>query len=236
MEVFSARASVSTGNRGLLYFSPGVFAVAEASIKSLKRALRRSTIERILAFDPASRAEWEARILARVLALPSFQAAESVLLYIKAFAEEIDASPLVEQALGASKRLVCPRVDRGAHRLILHEIRDPRVDLEPGTLGILEPRAGCRLVAPDEVDWVLVPGVVFDVRRNRIGRGGGHYDRFLPTLRDGVETWAAAFDGQVCESLPVEPHDVPLYGIITESRKLQRDEAGGNDQFVNVSS
>lgn len=203
--------------------------VADPSIKSLKRSLRRETIAKILAFDSAARVDRESRILGQILHLPSFQEAESALLYIKAFPEEIDVSPLVDQVLEASKRLICPRVDRRARGLILHEIRDPRVDLEPGTLGILEPRAVCRLVAPDEVDWILVPGVVFDVRRNRIGRGGGHYDRFLPSLRDGVETWAAAFDEQVIESLPAEPHDVPVYGVVTESRKFQSEapKAGG---------
>lgn len=210
--------------------------MADPSIKTLKRTLRRATIAKILAFDPASRAERETRILDRILALPSFQAAGSPLLYIKAFPEEIDVGPLVERTLDASKRLVCPRVDRQAHRLVLHEIRDPRVDLEPGTLGILEPRAGCRLVAPVEVDWVLVPGVVFDVRRNRIGRGGGHYDRFLPTLRDDVETWAAAFDEQVVESLPAEPHDAPVYGIVTESRRFHRDEPKMTDHLPNINS
>jgi len=205
-------------------------------MKFQKRALRRSTIETILAFDPASRAEWESRILDSILDLPSYRAAESALLYIKAFPEEIDVSPLVERTLKASKRLICPRVDRQARRLILHEVRDLRVDLEPGTLGILEPRAGCREVAPDEVDWVLVPGVAFDARRNRLGRGGGNYDRLLPLLRDGVETWAAAFDGQVYESLPVEPHDVPVYGVVTESRTFHRDDPGATGHSANVSS
>lgn len=205
-------------------------------MKSQKRALRRLTIETILALDPTQRADWEKRILDSILSLPSFQSAETILLYIKAFPEEIDVSPLAEHALQASKRLICPRVDRRARRLVLHEIRDPRMDLEPGTLGIREPRAGCPLIAPDEVDWVLVPGVAFDVRRNRLGRGGGHYDRLLPLLRPGVETWAAAFDGQVYESLPVEPHDIPVYGLVTESRKFQRDAPGSADHSAGVSS
>lgn len=192
-------------------------------MKALKRALRRSTIETILAFDPATRAEWERRILESVLGLPSFRASETVLLYISAFPEEIDTAPLIEWAAANSKRLICPRVDRGAHQLILREIRDPQTDFEPGTLGIPEPRAGCPVVAPEEIDWVLVPGVVFDVHRNRIGRGGGHYDRFLPRLRAETETWVAAFDAQIRDTLPVEPHDVPLTGIVTESRTIRRE-------------
>lgn len=204
-------------------------------MKSQKRALRRSTIEAILALDPAERAESERRVLATIADLPSFRDAKSVLLYIRAFPEEIDAAPLVRRALDGFKRLICPRVDRAAHQLILHEIQDPRTDFEPGTLGIPEPRAGCRVVAPEEIDWVLVPGVVFDVHCNRIGRGGGHYDRFLPQLRAGVETWVAAFDAQVRDALPTEPHDVPVFGIVTESRTIRRgsEDSKGHSALFN---
>jgi len=205
-------------------------------MKSLKRTLRRSTIEAILAIDPSERADRERRILQSVADLPSFRSAETVLLYISAFPEEITTAPLIERALKDSKRLICPRVDRQAHQLVLHEIRDPRTDFEPGTLNIPEPRAGSRVVAPEEVDWVLVPGVVFDVHCNRIGRGGGHYDRFLPRLRDGVETWVAAFDVQVRDALPTEPHDVPLFGIITESRTIRREAAGGGGHSAKINS
>ncbi len=191
-------------------------------MKSLKKTLRRSTIKSIDLLDPASRVEQENRILKRISELPSYRSAQTVLLYIRAFPEEIDVSSLIQRVLESSKRLICPRVDRQARELTLHEIRDLQTDLEPGTLGIPEPRVGSRVIAPSEVDWVLVPGVAFDVRCNRLGRGGGHYDRLLPRIRANVETWAIAFDCQVYDELPLEPHDIMLYGIATASRDFVR--------------
>ena len=107
------------------------------------------------------------------------------------------------------------------------EIDDLDADLEPGTLGIPEPAPDCPEVEPEAVDWVLVPGLAFDAAGYRLGRGAGHYDRLLPTLRPDAPRWALAFDCQWVDDLPVEPHDVPLDGIVsptpaTSSRRSRR--------------
>ena len=98
-------------------------------------------------------------------------------------------------------------------------------------MGIPEPRRSCPPVEPTDVDWALVPGITFDDRCRRLGRGAGYYDRLLPTLRRDVPLWALIFDAQWVAQLPVEPHDVPLDGVITprKSRSVpgrRRAEAG----------
>lgn len=192
------------------------------AVKALKKALRASTIQAIRNLDPTLRRAQEAQLLADVVGLPGYQAAGTLLLYVTAFDEEIGTLPLIADALQAARRVVCPRVDADARRLELFEIEDLERDLEPGVLGIPEPRRTCRSVAPGEVDWVLVPGVVFDLGCNRIGRGAGHYDRLLPGVRPGVPTWAIAFDCQVLDPIPVEPHDVPLHGVLTPSARIEQ--------------
>ena len=82
-----------------------------------------------------------------------------------------------------------------------------------GTLGIPEPRRDRPEVAPAEVDWVLVPGLGFDAECFRIGRGAGHYDRLLPTLRPDIPRWSLCLSSQWVEALPVEPHDQRLDGV-----------------------
>ena len=164
-------------------------------------------------------------MLTDVVDLPGFRDAGTLLLYVTAFDEEIGTLPLIAGALEASRRVVCPRVDNVAHRLDLFEIEDLERDLEPGVLGIPEPRRTCRSVAPRDIDWVLVPGVVFDLGCNRIGRGAGHYDRLLPEVRPGSPTWAIAFDCQILDPIPVEPHDVPLHGVLTPSGRIERKKS-----------
>lgn len=180
-----------------------------------KRELRKAMVKRILALDPADRRDQEATLAARFQELPGFDAAGSVLLYVTAFPEEIATRSMLELALARGKRLVCPRVDRVQRRLRLFLVRDLQTDFQRGMLGIPEPRDGCPEVEPDRVDWVLVPGLAFDRRGYRIGRGAGHYDRLLPTLRADVPRWALAFDCQMVDTLPDEPHDVPLDGVVT---------------------
>lgn len=187
-----------------------------------KSALRRETVARILGLDPDLRAAEEAALHARFPALPGFEAAGCVLLYASAFPEEFATAPLLRLALERGKRLVCPRVDRASRGLRLYEIRDTRADFTRGTLGIPEPRTTCTVVAPGEVDWVLVPGLAFDPGCYRLGRGAGHYDRLLPTLRPDAPLWALALDCQWVDALPVEPHDVPLDGVVSPSRTVIR--------------
>ena len=191
-------------------------------LASLKRSIRRETVDLILAMNPARRAKEDAVLSERFPELPGWRESRNVLLYARAFPEEIDTEPLVRAAFGAGKRVFCPRVDRRAKRLRLFEIQDPDSDFEPGTLGIPEPKSTCVEVSPAEIDWALVPGLAFDSRGYRVGRGAGHYDRLLPAFRRGVLCWAIIYDVQWVAEVPVEPHDVALDGVVSPSRFSRR--------------
>ncbi len=106
----------------------------------------------------------------------------------------------------------------------LYHVIDTAKDLRSGTLGIPEPRRDCPTIEPGAIDWVLVPGLAFDGRCQRLGRGAGHYDRLLPTLRPDVLRWALIFDEQWCDDLPIEPHDIPLDGVVSPTRTATRVE------------
>ena len=70
-------------------------------------------------------------------------------------------------------------------------------------------------IAPEDLDAVVVPLVAFDDDGNRLGYGGGNYDRLLPALRDDAVIAGIAFEEQRVEAVPVEPHDRPLPHIVT---------------------
>jgi 5-formyltetrahydrofolate cyclo-ligase len=188
--------------------------------RHLKRAMRRSVVAEVLALAPEERSAQELGLLERFPELPGYASAETVLLYIKGFPEEVNTPMLLELALRSGKRVVCSRVDRAEHRLRLFQIESVAADFEPGILGIPEPRSTCPEVEPREVDWALIPGLAFDLHRYRLGRGGGHYDRLLPLLRSEVPRWALGFDCQLVTHLPIEAHDVPVTGIATADRLI----------------
>lgn len=185
--------------------------------RRLKRALRRQIVARILAMDPGERRRQEAELFGLFHDLPGLAGAQTVLLYASAFPEEFDTEPYLAALIRSGRVAVCPRVDRLENRLRLYSIADPAADFRAGVLGIPEPDPSRPEIEPEAIDWALVPGIAFDSNRYRLGRGGGHYDRLLPRLRPEIGRWALAFRSQFVESLPVEPHDQPLSGVVYPS-------------------
>ena len=169
--------------------------------------------------DPIDRRDQESALGRRLDTLPGFEAAGSVLLYVSAFPEEIDTGPWLRHALASGKRLILPSVDRRSRSLRLAAVSDLDLDLRPGHRGIPEPSPNCPPIDPGSVDWALVPGLAFDAKGQRLGRGAGHYDRLLPGLRPDAARWALILDVQWVESLPIEPHDQPLDGV-ADSRRI----------------
>lgn len=98
-------------------------------------------------------------------------------------------------------------------------------ELTKNRYGILEPVVDPqKIVAASDLHVVLVPGLAFDVTGNRLGRGGGYYDRFLANCPDHVLRIALAFECQIVESVPVSEHDQPVDVIVTEKRIIRTTE------------
>ncbi len=93
--------------------------------------------------------------------------------------------------------------------------------LQTGAYGILEPVEGAGIdreaLCSSGLLW-LIPGVAFDLRGNRLGRGGGYYDRLLAGA-EGTRV-GVAFEWQLVQEIPTAGHDVRVHGIVTEKRWL----------------
>ena len=113
--------------------------------------------------------------------------------------------------------------DKGKRRSMnLYEAVDGEKDFAIGAYGIREPiPERCRRVMPSEVDFILVPGVAFDRSLNRLGYGGGYYDRFFPQTRDKCVKAALAFAMQIVENVPVDQYDTRMDYLITEEGILK---------------
>ena len=187
-----------------------------------KAALRREILTRRDALHPSARARLSAAALQWTQALDAFRRARTILGYAP-FGSEVDTRPFLP-ALASGRTLVLPRVDREARRLVLHEVRNLDTELRPGTWGIPEPDpARCRLVAPAGIDFVLVPGLVFDLDGGRIGYGAGYYDRLLgPWPAPMPPLVAAAFELQVVPAVPVLATDRRVDLVVTESRTYSK--------------
>jgi 5-formyltetrahydrofolate cyclo-ligase len=173
------------------------------------------------------RADATARIHERLLTLPEVAEAR-VLIGYAAFGSEVSIDAVLGAALDRGAGVLLPWVE--GDELGIARIRDLAADLAPGWRGVREPRAsGRRPARPDRVEAALVPGVGFDRRGNRLGYGGGHFDRLLARLSPQTPVIGVAFDVQVLDSLPVERHDVPVDIVVTESVIL-RPEARRSEE------
>ena len=94
-----------------------------------------------------------------------------------------------------------------------------------GKKGILEPKKEYyRLFPPEDIDLIIIPGVVFDLSGNRIGRGFGYYDNFLGKVCSSAEIIALAFEMQIVKKIPNDKNDIPVHKIITEKRIINSIE------------
>jgi 5-formyltetrahydrofolate cyclo-ligase len=183
-----------------------------------KAELRRRFLARRDALAPEQRLSLSAVIFQAIQALPAFAGARRVLAY-SSFGSEPSTAPFLNAVLEGGKALVLPRIDRANRRLALHRVTSPGSELRPGVWGIAEPDpARCAPVAVETVDFVLVPGVVFDVEGGRIGYGAGYYDRLLAGCAAGTPLVAAAFELQVVDAVPMTEHDRRVDRVVTEQR------------------
>ncbi|MGE5559530.1 MAG: 5-formyltetrahydrofolate cyclo-ligase [Chloroflexota bacterium] len=190
-----------------------------------KRGMRNEVLTRRLLMSRQANQECSQRIAANVAGMAAFQAATTIMAYWP-FRNEVDTSMLVRSALAAGKRVVLPRTIKADRRLAPHIITDIERDLKPGVYGIMEPLPELPEARPDEIDFVIVPGLVFDRVGNRIGYGGGYYDRFLPALQRAAKV-AVAFDLQLVQRVPADERDRPVDYIVTEKEVIDcRAERG----------
>jgi 5-formyltetrahydrofolate cyclo-ligase len=144
--------------------------------------------------------------------------AECVFVYVN-FRSEVETLGLIHQCLAQKKLVTVPYTDVQNKALLPFKIIDPEIDLKPGYCAIPEPDP---LQAPKipagKIDIAVVPGSVFDSRGGRLGYGGGYYDRFLVKAAPQALRIGFAFELQLVDRVPLEPHDQPLDVLITEER------------------
>lgn len=156
-------------------------------------------------------------ITLKILALDTYRAARTVMAYMT-FGSEFLTDRFIRNTLDESKVLVLPRLDRVGNELQLYAVGDLDTELTAGPWGIREPQPDvCPPVAIADVDLVLVPGVGFTARGDRLGYGRGYYDRVLAHRDPRTALVAAAFAIQVVDAIPVAGYDVPIDMIITEA-------------------
>jgi len=170
-------------------------------------------IRRVMTAD--ERRQKNDRIQRNITSLPAYQNAEIIMMYLN-YWDEVETTGVAEETLKARKKLIIPFCQ--GETIIPCQIKNIKDDVQLGTFGIREPGPDyLHPIPPEEIDLILVPGVVFDRQGKRIGFGKGFYDRFLPQLRKDVCIIGLAYDCQLVEKIAAEDHDFKMSLLLTEN-------------------
>ena len=183
-----------------------------AQLRQQKRALRRQLLPKRAALP--GRAEKDRAICGHILALPQWQGAQRILLYLNT-PQEPDTRALALAALAAGKEVYAPVCGEGEGQMAFYRFTG-LAQLRAGKWGIQEPPADIPLPLGDGARQLcLVPGLAFDRRGFRLGYGKGYYDRFLAAME--IESVGMCYQGLFLESLPAGPTDKRVGRVATEA-------------------
>ena len=179
-----------------------------------KQELRKEIRNRKRQFTGEELRELSFALIQRLLSHPRLKEAHTIMLYYS-LPDEVDTHTLVDSLLMSHKTIVLPRVT-GEGTMELRRYTGPR-DLAIGAYGIMEP-TGEAYTKYGEIDLAVIPGMAFDPAGNRMGRGKGYYDRFLPLITQAYKI-GLCFPFQMVEAVPAEAHDVRMDEIIASVSK-----------------
>lgn len=186
----------------------------QAELTAKKAALRKEFRSKRRALEPFEVDKASRAVCDKLCALESFKRAELMLAYM-ASKNELDVSFAVKEARRLDKRVAFPLcIENGGLRLL---VPDDETAFLVGSYGILEPDPSRSTeIAAEELDLIIVPAVAFTDKLQRLGQGGGYYDRLLEKTRGF--TVGVGYDFQLAEELPVEKHDALLDCVLLPSK------------------
>lgn len=176
-----------------------------------KAEIRKTIRDRKRQYSSSQLEELSLSVLSRLNQEPHLHDAHTVLLYYS-LPDEVNTHDYIDQLVAAGKRVLLPVVV-DQENMIIREYSGQQ-DLREGAFHILEPIG--KLFPPErypEIELAIIPGMSFDKKGNRLGRGKGYYDRFLALIPRAYKI-GICFDFQKEDWIPTEPTDVRMNQVI----------------------
>ena len=156
-------------------------------------------------------------IFNKIIKTQCFKESKIIAIY-KSISSEVDTTELIKYSINIGKIVVLPKVEK--NELKFYKI-NPTIDEKffKSNFRIEEPLGEKeKLIDNKFIDLVIVPGICFDLRKNRLGFGKGYYDRFLKEKE--FKTIGICFDEQIVEKVPIDSNDMKVKEIITDKRNI----------------
>jgi 5-formyltetrahydrofolate cyclo-ligase len=183
-----------------------------------KAQLRRNLRNGLLEMSPETRRHKSLQACLNLASLPQFQDASTVMMYLSLH-YELDTAEVIEQAWSLGKTVAVPRMSWEQKTMDPVRIESFQEEFSVSVSGLRNPVS--KAVLPlEKIDLVVVPGLGFDRQGNRLGHGGGYYDRFLCQSALKAGRCGFVFDPQVVSSIPREDHDQVMEFLVTDTQTI----------------
>lgn len=185
-----------------------------------KGDLRKEIKAKRESMDKDTKITYDEGIKKALLESDVYKNSKAIFIYVS-MDSEINTIEIIKEVLSSGKRVAVPKViPVSLKRRYMKALKiNSMLQLnESGAFGILEPSIECEDIS-EEIDLVIVPGLAFDLEGNRLGYGGGYYDRFLSKYPNNKKI-ALCYDFQIFKEIPHEFFDEKVDLIISEKRTI----------------
>jgi 5-formyltetrahydrofolate cyclo-ligase len=187
-----------------------------------KAELRRKLQKSLFSIPPEQREEKSRKACQNLLSTPQFQSASTIMMYLT-LPHEADTSEAILNAWQLGKTVVVPKMSWEQRHMIPVQITSLETGFSTEASGLRNPIAGIP-VPFEEIDLVVTPGIGFDRKGHRLGRGGSYYDRFFAHPELNASKCGFAFAEQLIDSIPATEHDEPVDFLVTDKEIVYCNE------------
>lgn len=185
------------------------------TVLEAKRWWRSKVREAQRELTDAYMTEASAKIREKVMHTEEYRKAKTIMLYVNA-GKEVVTRTLMDVASRAGKTVCLPLCYDTENHLMEARLWNADYKLVKGAYGIPEPNPDAPIVAPEDIDLIILPCISCDDKCNRLGHGAGYYDRYLTHLRDDCALMALCYEKILATEIPTESHDKKVDAVITE--------------------
>ena len=191
-----------------------------------KAGLRRKLMNCLLNIPSEQRSERSRKACRNLVSTAEFQDASTIMMFLS-LPHEVDTSEAILHAWQLGKAVAVPKISWQQRHMIPVQINSLETGFSTAASGLRNPISG--LPVPfGEIDLVVTPGLGFDKKGNRLGRGGCYYDRFFANDELKADRCGFAFAEQLIESILVTEHDEPVEILVTDEEIIYLDNQKGD--------
>lgn len=191
-----------------------------------KAELRRELLNCLLAIPSEQRSERSRKACQNLISTEQFQRASTIMMFLS-LPHEVDTSEAILHAWQLGKAVAVPKISWQQRHMLAVEINSLETGLSTYSSGLRHPVAGVP-VPFEEIDMVVTPGLGFDKKGNRLGRGGCYYDRFFANEELKAARCGFGFAEQLIDSIPVADHDEPVEILVTDEEIIYVNNQKGD--------